>query len=66
MLEGKRAIGVEYERAGKIHIAKARREVIIAASAINAPKLLELSGIGDAEILKAAGIETRPPSQGCG
>jgi len=57
VLEGKRATGVEYEKGGVIKTAHARREVIIAASAFNSPHLLQLSGIGDAASLKAAGIE---------
>ncbi len=57
LLEGKRAAGVEYEIAGDILRAYARREVIIAASAVNSPKLLQLSGIGAPDTLKAAGID---------
>ncbi len=57
LLEGKRAAGVEYEIAGDILRAYARREVIIAASAVNSPKLLKLSGIGAPDTLKAAGID---------
>ncbi len=57
ILEGKRAVGVEYDVAGDIRQVKARREVIIAASSINSPKLLQMSGIGAPEVLKAAGIE---------
>ena len=56
LLEGKRAIGVEYEQGGKIKTARANREIILAASAINSPKLLQLSGIGNPTHLKAAGI----------
>ncbi len=56
VLNGKQATGVEYERAGKLHIANARREVIIAASAFNSPHLLQLSGIGDPATLQQAGI----------
>jgi choline dehydrogenase len=56
VMEGKRAVGVEIERRRKIEIVKARREVIIAASSINSPKLLMLSGIGPAAHLKAHGI----------
>ena len=55
ILDGKRAIGVEYERGGKIRSADANREVILAASALNSPKLLMLSGIGPAEHLKEVG-----------
>jgi len=57
VLENKRATGVEYEKGGHIKTAHARREIIIAASAFNSPHLLQLSGIGDAATLKAAGIE---------
>jgi choline dehydrogenase len=57
LLEGTRAVGVEYERSGQIRTARAAREVILAASSINSPKLLQLSGIGNAEHLKSVGIE---------
>ena len=56
LIEGRRATGVEYQRGGAIRTAKAKREVIIAASAINSPRLLQLSGIGNGEHLKQAGI----------
>jgi choline dehydrogenase len=57
MLDRKRATGVEYEYLGRRRLANARREVILAASSINSPKLLQLSGIGNAAHLKSAGIE---------
>ena len=57
LLDGRRAIGVEYDVAGELKQAHARREVIIAASSVNSPKLLQLSGIGAPETLKAAGID---------
>ena len=57
VLQDKRATGVEYQKGRSIKTAHARREVIIAASAFNSPHLLQVSGIGDAETLKAAGIE---------
>jgi choline dehydrogenase len=57
VMEGRRATGVEIERGGKVETVAANREVIIAASAINSPKLLMLSGIGPASDLKAHGIE---------
>jgi choline dehydrogenase len=56
ILEGKRAVGVEYARGAKLHKARARREVIIAASPINSPKILQLSGIGPAALLREHGI----------
>jgi choline dehydrogenase len=57
LLEGKRAVGVEYRQQGKTFRVQARREVILCASAFNSPKLLMLSGIGPAEQLKKHGIE---------
>ncbi len=56
LLEGKRAVGVEYRRGGRLILARATREVVLAAGAINSPKLLQLSGIGDPARLKAAGV----------
>lgn len=56
LLEGRKAVGVEYKRGEKIIQARANREVIIAASTINSPKILQLSGIGPAQVLKDAGI----------
>lgn len=66
MLDGKRAVGVEYRRGAKTLVAKARREVIVAASSINSPKLLQLSGIGPADVLKEAGIPVRHALPGVG
>ncbi len=57
VIEEGRAVGVEYERHGRSHVARAAGEVILSGGAVNSPQLLELSGIGDAERLKALGIE---------
>ena len=56
LLEGKKAVGVEYSRGHNLFTARANREVIVAASSINSPKLLQLSGIGPATVLKEAGV----------
>lgn len=56
LLEGRRAVGVEYKRGATVTQVRASREVIIAASSINSPKLLQLSGIGPAQVLKDAGV----------
>ena len=54
--EGKRAIGVDVRRGNTTQFISANREVILAASAFNTPKLLMLSGIGPAAHLKEHGI----------
>ena len=56
VIEEGRAVGVEVERGGEISILRASGEVILAASSINSPKLLLLSGIGDAAHLAEHGI----------
>jgi choline dehydrogenase len=56
LLEGKRAVGVEYRRGNQTLRAKARREVILCGGAVNSPQLLQLSGIGDAALLQPLGI----------
>ncbi len=52
----RRAIGVEYVRGGGPQFAAANREVIVCAGAVNSPQVLQLSGIGPARKLAAAGI----------
>jgi len=56
IFDGARAIGVEYIQAGAKTSAKAEREIVLAAGAIQSPQLLELSGIGDPAILAPLGI----------
>jgi choline dehydrogenase len=53
---GTRASGVEYLRDGVRQVVRARREVLLAAGAVNSPQLLELSGIGDAGLLRGFDI----------
>jgi choline dehydrogenase len=66
ILDGKRATGVEIEVKGKREVVKANREVIVAASSFNSPKLLMLSGIGPAQHLKDMGIEVKHDLPGVG
>ncbi|MBV1864095.1 MAG: choline dehydrogenase [Rhodobacteraceae bacterium] len=66
VIEGGCAVGVEIERGGKIEVLRARREVIVAASPINSPKLLMLSGIGPAAQLREQGIEVVADRAGVG
>ena len=66
VIEGKRAVGVEIEAGRTFSTIRARREVIIAASSINSPKLLMLSGIGPATQLKEHGIDVVADRPGVG
>ena len=66
VMVGKRAVGVEYERGGQSHVARARREVILAGGPINSPQLLKLSGIGPAEELARHGIKVVADRAGVG
>jgi len=58
LVEGGRAVGVEYRSGRKVVNARAIREVILAAGVVGSPHLLMLSGIGDAKHLKEHGIAT--------
>ncbi|MBL4813467.1 MAG: choline dehydrogenase [Rhodobacteraceae bacterium] len=66
VIEDGRAVGVEVERGGKIETIRARREVILAASSINSPKLLMLSGIGPAAELAKHGLDVLADRPGVG
>ncbi|WP_193372096.1 choline dehydrogenase [Phyllobacterium sp. YR531] len=66
VIENQRAVGVEITRRGKVETIRARREVIIAASSINSPKLLMLSGIGPSAHLKEHGIDVIADRPGVG
>ncbi|MEX1198627.1 MAG: choline dehydrogenase [Pseudohongiellaceae bacterium] len=57
LMEGKKAVGVEYRQGGKRLRVRAHREVILSASAFHSPKLLLLSGIGPAQHLQELGID---------
>ncbi len=58
LLEGKRCVGVEYGKDGKVVQARAR-ETILSAGGVASPQILELSGIGQPELLKQHGIEVK-------
>ncbi len=66
VIENGRAVGVEIERGDKIETVRANREVIVAASSINSPKLLMLSGIGPAAHLSEHGIDVVADRPGVG
>jgi choline dehydrogenase len=57
LLEGGRAVGVEYLRRGRIEVAYAGCEVVLCAGAINSPQLLQLWGIGPGSVLRSHGIK---------
>ncbi|MEL6996579.1 MAG: GMC family oxidoreductase N-terminal domain-containing protein, partial [Pseudomonadota bacterium] len=55
-IEGSAVTGASFVRGGQTRQIKARKEVILCAGAINSPKLLQLSGLGPAELLKSLNI----------
>ncbi len=57
LFKNKIAIGIEVEVNNKKEKFFARKEVLLSAGSINSPKLLQLSGIGDATELKKMGID---------
>lgn len=66
VVENGRAVGVEVDRGGKREVLRANTEVIVAASSLNSPKLLMLSGIGPAEHLSEHGIDVVADRPGVG
>jgi choline dehydrogenase len=65
LFDGKRAVGVEYVRRGRLHRAHAG-QVILCGGAINSPQVLQLSGIGPAQELRALGIDVVQDLPGVG
>jgi choline dehydrogenase len=63
---GNRADGVTYTRHDQAHTCRARREVILAAGAINSPQLLQLSGVGPGAALQSLGIHVVADSPAVG
>ncbi len=66
VIEGNRAAGIEYQRNGTVHTARADREVILSGGAINSPQLLMISGVGPADHLRSVGIEPKLDLPGVG
>jgi choline dehydrogenase len=58
-IEQARATGVRLRRADRVETVTARREVILSAGALQSPKLLQLSGVGPADVLEAAGVQVK-------
>jgi choline dehydrogenase len=66
LFDGVRAVGVTYRQDGRLVFVRANREVILSGGAVNSPQILEVNGIGDPKVLKAAGIEVRHALPGVG
>ena len=66
LFEGRRAAGVEYRQNGALRTVRARKEILISSGAYNSPQLLQLSGVGPAELLKSHGIDVVLDAPGVG
>src|SRR6185295_1153396 len=66
LFEGKRCVGVEFVQGGDTRRVMAAKEVIVSSGAIGSPHLLQVSGVGPAEHLRALGVEIVHDSQGVG
>jgi choline dehydrogenase len=66
LFEGRRAVGLEYRKEGSLRTARARREILVSSGAYNSPQLLQLSGVGPAELLKKHGIDVVLDAAGVG
>jgi choline dehydrogenase len=66
LFEGRRAVGVEYRKDGATHSARANAEVILSSGAFNSPQLLQLSGVGPADLLQQHGIKVIADMKGVG
>src|SRR4051812_33362096 len=66
LFEGRRAVGVEYTKGVGRHVAQASGEVILSGGAFNSPQLLQLSGVGPADLLRQHGIEVVADMPGVG
>ncbi len=66
VIENGRARGVRLRQGKKSRTLFAEREVVLAASSINSPRLLMLSGLGPADHLRSCGIEVVADRPGVG
>jgi choline dehydrogenase len=66
LFDGRRADAVEYRQAGTLRTARARKEILVSGGAYNSPQLLQLSGVGPAELLRAHGINVVLDAPGVG
>jgi choline dehydrogenase len=66
LFDGRRARAVEYRQGGALRTARARKEILVSSGAYNSPQLLQLSGVGPAELLKQHGIDIVLDAPGVG
>ena len=66
MFEGRRARAVEYKQNGTLRTARARKEILVSSGAYNSPQLLQLSGVGPADLLRSHGIDVVLDAPGVG
>jgi choline dehydrogenase len=64
--DGRRARSIEYRQNGALRSARARREILLSSGAYNSPQLLQLSGVGPADLLKQHGIDVVLDAAGVG
>lgn len=66
LIEGRRAVGIEWSVNGERQTARAERDVVLSCGAIQSPQLLQLSGIGPAALLREHGIDVVADVPGVG
>jgi len=66
LFDGRRARAVEYRQNGELRAVRARKEILVSSGAYNSPQLLQLSGVGPAELLKTHGIDVVLDAPGVG
>ncbi|TDY27009.1 choline dehydrogenase-like flavoprotein [Paraburkholderia sp. BL6665CI2N2] len=66
VFKGPRAVGVQCQRGGVDTAYRARREIVLSAGALESPRLLQLSGVGDPQHLRSLGIRVVAESHGVG
>ena len=66
LFDGRRADTIEFRQAGVLRTARARKEILVSGGAYNSPQLLQLSGVGPAELLRQHGIDVVLDAPGVG
>jgi len=66
LFDGRRAVGIEYRQGSSTRVAHASGEIVLAGGAFNSPQLLQLSGVGPADLLKSLGIPVVADMPGVG